>query len=245
MRRVRDGDEALMRPREGRPLHSRTERPAERPTRPAERPAERPPTGRPAQRRAEPPLPPAPGAEQHPALDLANTALTLPGGQSADLLDTPSAARHWLAARGLAPDAADLGETCAGRLRALREQVRALLAARTDAHPAPAEALAALNHALTLAPAASLLHWSPDRGLYRAAAHPTTQIVEHALAALAADAADLLTGPDAERLTACGSPPCNRYLLRHGRRHWCSIRCGDRARAARAYARRTRRDTAE
>ncbi|MFC7713379.1 CGNR zinc finger domain-containing protein [Nonomuraea recticatena] len=33
--------------------------------------------------------------------------------------------------------------------------------------------------------------------------------------------------------------PCNRYLLRHGRRHWCSIRCGDRARAARAYARRT------
>lgn len=31
----------------------------------------------------------------------------------------------------------------------------------------------------------------------------------------------------------------NRYLLRHGRRHWCSVRCGDRARAARAYARRT------
>ncbi|PNG16566.1 CGNR zinc finger domain-containing protein, partial [Streptomyces cahuitamycinicus] len=51
--------------------------------------------------------------------------------------------------------------------------------------------------------------------------------------------ADLLTSPAAERLTACGSPPCNRYLLRHGRRHWCSTRCGDRARAARAYARRT------
>ncbi|WP_344969397.1 CGNR zinc finger domain-containing protein [Streptosporangium fragile] len=40
-------------------------------------------------------------------------------------------------------------------------------------------------------------------------------------------------------MTACGSPPCNRYLLRHGR-HWCSVRCGDRARAARAYARRSR-----
>ncbi|WP_404798560.1 CGNR zinc finger domain-containing protein [Streptomyces pristinaespiralis] len=26
----------------------------------------------------------------------------------------------------------------------------------------------------------------------------------------------------------------------HGRRHWCSTRCGDRARAARAYARRSR-----
>uniref|UniRef100_UPI0034E00421 CGNR zinc finger domain-containing protein n=1 Tax=Streptomyces flavofungini TaxID=68200 RepID=UPI0034E00421 len=69
--------------------------------------------------------------------------------------------------------------------------------------------------------------------------HPTTAIVDHALGALAADAADLLTSPAAERLTACGSTPCNRYLLRHGRRHWCSTRCGDRARAARAYARRT------
>jgi predicted RNA-binding Zn ribbon-like protein len=58
-----------------------------------------------------------------------------------------------------------------------------------------------------------------------------------ALATLAANAADLLTAPDAERLTACGSTPCNRYLLRHGRRHWCSIRGGDRASAARAYAR--------
>ncbi|WP_245700613.1 CGNR zinc finger domain-containing protein [Geodermatophilus siccatus] len=57
---------------------------------------------------------------------------------------------------------------------------------------------------------------------------------------LAAGAADLLTGPDAERLAAFGSPPCNRYLLRtHGRRQWCSVRCGDRARAARAYARRS------
>ncbi|MFF9771757.1 ABATE domain-containing protein [Streptomyces sp. NPDC014636] len=222
---MRDSDEALMGARGGQPVRGHAE----------------PPAGR----GPEPPLPPVPGAAQHPALDLANTALTLPGGQSADLLGTPSAARHWLVARGLAPDAADLRESCAGRLRALREQVRALLAARIDGHPAPAEALAALNDALSLAPAASLLHWSPDRGLYRAAAHPTTQLVEHALAALAADAADLLTGPDAERLTACGSPPCNRYLLRHGRRHWCSTRCGDRARAARAYARRTRQNASE
>ncbi|GAB2883292.1 hypothetical protein GCM10022245_18400 [Streptomyces mayteni] len=43
----------------------------------------------------------------------------------------------------------------------------------------------------------------------------------------------------ADLLAACGSAPCDRFLLRtHGRRHWCSTRCGDRARAARAYARR-------
>ncbi|WP_432028739.1 ABATE domain-containing protein [Streptomyces sp. 1222.5] len=190
---------------------------------------------------AEPAPPPAPGAALHPALDLANSTVALPGGQSADLLDSPAAAQRWLVDRALAPAGADLRETCASRLRSLRDQIRALLASRVAGRPAPAAALDAVNDALTRAPAASLLHWSADRGLYRAAAHPTTQIVEHALAALAADAADLLTGPDAERLTACGSAPCNRYLLRHGRRHWCSTRCGDRARAARAYARRTGR----
>ncbi|MGW5862606.1 CGNR zinc finger domain-containing protein [Streptomyces sp. NPDC055239] len=183
---------------------------------------------------------PAPGAEQYPALDFANSAVALPGGQFADFLGTPAAANRWLAERDLAPADSGLQEMCTAQLRTLREQIRSLLAARLHDCPPPASALAALNEALTRAPAASLLHWDPVRGMYRAASHPTTQVVEHALATLAADAAALLTGPDAERLTACGSPPCNRYLLRHGRRHWCSTRCGDRARAARAYARRTR-----
>jgi predicted RNA-binding Zn ribbon-like protein len=183
--------------------------------------------------------PPAAGAEQYPALDFANSALTLPGGQSLDLLATPAAAGEWLAAHGLAPAGAGLQEVCASRLRALRDQVRALIAARVEGRPAPAGALAAVNDALTRAPAARLLRWDPERGLHREASHPVTQIVEHALAALAADTADLLTSPDADRLTACGSSPCTRFLLRHGRRHWCSTRCGDRARAARSYARRT------
>ncbi|MBB2915326.1 putative RNA-binding Zn ribbon-like protein [Streptosporangium becharense] len=184
-------------------------------------------------------LPPAPGAERHLALDFANSTVALPGGQFLDFLGTPAAAGQWLVERGLAPADLGLQEMCAAQLRSLREQIRALLASRVDGRPAPSSALAAVNDALTRAPAASLLHWDPTRGLYRAASHPTTQIVDHALAVLAADAADLLTGPEAERLAACGSAPCSRYLLRHGRRHWCSTRCGDRARAARAYARRT------
>ncbi|WP_107055903.1 ABATE domain-containing protein [Streptomyces griseus] len=183
---------------------------------------------------------PAPGAERYPALDFANSSLALPGGHFVDLLGTPDAASRWLVERGLAPADAGLREVCAAQLRSLREQIRALIASRVEGRPAPPSALAAVNEALTRAPAASLLHWDPARGLYRAASHPTTQVVDHALAVLAADAADLLTGPDAERLTACGSTPCTRFLLRHGRRHWCSTRCGDRARAARAYARRSR-----
>ncbi|MFE0510555.1 ABATE domain-containing protein [Streptomyces sp. NPDC058964] len=187
--------------------------------------------------------PPAPGEEQYSSLALANSSTALPGGHVADLLATPAGANQWLAERGLAPAGIGMRDLCATQLRALREHIRALLASRTEGLPALPAAVAAVNDAMTRVPTVPLLQWDEKHGPYRAAPHPTTEFVDFALAALAADAADLLTGPDAERLTACGSAPCNRYLLRHGRRHWCSTRCGDRARAARAYARRTRPDT--
>jgi predicted RNA-binding Zn ribbon-like protein len=182
--------------------------------------------------------PPAPGAEDYLALDFVNSVIAVPGGQFIDLLGTPAAATRWLVERGLAPPDAQLAEMCAAQLRSLREQIRALFASRVAGLPALAPALSAVNDALTRAPTAPLLYWDDKDGPYRAAPCPTNEIVDHALANLAADAADLLTDSDADRLTACGSAPCNRYLLRHGRRHWCSTRCGDRARAARAYARR-------
>ncbi|MFJ8359452.1 ABATE domain-containing protein [Streptomyces sp. NPDC093984] len=189
---------------------------------------------------ADPAPPPAPGEEQYRSLALANSVIALPGGQFIDMLGSPAAANEWLVDRGLAPADAGMREMCAAQLRSLREQVRTLLASRVAAVPALPAAVAAVNDAMNRVPTAPLLQWDERHGPYRVTPHPTTQIVDHALATLAADAADLLTGADAERLTACGSAPCNRYLLRHGRRHWCSTRCGDRARAARAYARRTR-----
>ncbi|MFI0451777.1 CGNR zinc finger domain-containing protein [Actinomadura sp. 6N118] len=188
---------------------------------------------------AEPVLPPAPGADEYVALDFVNSAIALPGGQFIDLLGTPKGTNEWLAERGLAPADAGLQEMCTTQLRSLREHLRALFAARVAGIPALPGALAAVNDALRRVPTAALLQWDEKEGPYRAAPHPINEVMDHALATLAANAADLLTHPDAERLTACGSTPCNRYLLRHGRRHWCSTRCGDRARAARAYARRT------
>ncbi|MFI1731503.1 CGNR zinc finger domain-containing protein [Streptomyces acidicola] len=187
----------------------------------------------------QPSPPPAQGEEEHPSLALTNSAIALPGGHTVDLLGTPAQANHWLTERGLAPVDAGMQEMCATHLRSLREQIRSLFASRTEGLPALPAAVRAVNDAMTRVPTAPLLQWDDMTGPYRATPHPTTAIVDHALATLAADAADLLTGPDADRLTACGSPPCNRYLLRYGRRHWCSTRCGDRARAARAYARRT------
>lgn len=184
-------------------------------------------------------LPPAPGAEDYLALDFVNSAIALPGGQFFDLLGTPAGTNLWLTERGLAPADAGVQEMCATQLRSLREHLRSLFAARVAGLAALPGALSAVNDALSKAPTAALLQWDEKNGPYRATPCPTNEILDRALAALAANAADLLTSVDAERLTACGSSPCNRYLLRHGRRHWCSVRCGDRARAARAYARRT------
>lgn len=183
-------------------------------------------------------LPPAPGAEEYVAIDFVNSAIALPGGQFIDLLGTPATANRWLTEHGLAPPDAGVREMCAAQLRSLREHIRALFASQVAGLPALPTALSAVNDALSKAPSAALLQWDDKNGPYRAVPCPTNEILDHALAALAANTADFLTGPDADRLTACGSTPCNRYLLRHGRRHWCSTRCGDRARAARAYARR-------
>ncbi|GAA2424729.1 hypothetical protein GCM10010421_09130 [Streptomyces glaucus] len=185
-------------------------------------------------------LPPAPGADRYRSLDFADTAATLPAGQSYDLLAAPESAMRWLAAHDLTAPDVQLYEVCAQRMRTLRGHIRALFAARVHSTTPPAESLRAVNEALTAVPTAPLLAWDGAQGPRRIQAHPTDRAVNHALATLAADAADLLTGPDAGILAACGSAPCDRFLLRtHGRRHWCSTRCGDRARAARAYARRS------
>jgi predicted RNA-binding Zn ribbon-like protein len=191
----------------------------------------------------QPVLPLARGEEEHLSLALANSAIVLAGGHRVDLLGTPAQANHWLAERGLAPVDAGMRELCATQLRSLREQIRSLFASRAEGRPALPAALRSVNDAMTRVPTAPLLRWDDKTGPYRATPHPTTAIVDHALAALAADAADLLTGPDAGILAVCGSAPCDRFLMRtHGRRHWCSTRCGDRARAARAYARRSGSD---
>lgn len=187
----------------------------------------------------QPVLPPAQGEDEHLSIALANSAIALPGGLTVDLLGTPEQSNQWLTERGLAPVDAGMREMCASQLRSLREQIRSLFASHASGLPAHPTAITAVNDAMTRVPTAPLLQWDDRTGPYRTIPHPTTAMVDHALATLAADAADLLTGPDAARLTACGSTPCNRFLLRHGRRHWCSTRCGDRARAARAYARRS------
>ncbi|MGJ9403316.1 CGNR zinc finger domain-containing protein [Arthrobacter sp. KK5.5] len=184
-------------------------------------------------------LQPAPGADEHPSLALINSAAQLPGDRRIDELSSPAAATAWMVERGLASPEAAVQEYCRGRLAGLRDDLRSVFAAHVTGGAPDARSLEAVNRALSSAPGALLLRHDPAAGFTRTAAHPVTQIVEHAMAVIAEDAVALLTGEQAALVTRCEATSCDRFLLRtHARRQWCSTRCGDRVRAARAYARK-------
>jgi predicted RNA-binding Zn ribbon-like protein len=67
---------------------------------------------------------------------------------------------------------------------------------------------------------------------------PGVSPVTAGLAGVAEDAIQLLAGDDAASLRACYAPGCVLYFVKtHPRRQWCSVACGNRARAARHYQR--------
>ena len=184
-------------------------------------------------------IPAAPGALDHPSIALVNSLVTLPAGESTDELASPAEAAQWLITHKLAPADTELLAYCRSQLVGLRANVRALFSAQVRGEPPGDQAMEAINAALARISNAPLLRYSPDRGLRRVVEQPVTKLVEHAMALLAEDAAELLTGEGSMQLAQCEAAPCERFLIRtHARRRWCSTRCGDRIRAARAYARR-------
>src|SRR5699024_125963 len=58
------------------------------------------------------PLPPAPGSDTHVSLALADSVVSLPGGQSVDELADPAAATSWLVDHDLVPAETVLLEYC-------------------------------------------------------------------------------------------------------------------------------------
>ncbi|MEV6839133.1 ABATE domain-containing protein [Streptomyces sp. NPDC051133] len=180
---------------------------------------------------------PVPGEDRYVCLALVNTRFTVSHGR-VDLLDGTEAAHLWLVRHALLPDRVELGGRQPGRLRALREALRSLFEARTAGIHPPAEALDTFNAALAAAPATPRLTWTAE-GPRRADVPDAGDPAAAALSLLAEDAADLLTGTDAGQLTECAAQGCARWFLRsHGARRWCTTKCGNRVRAARAYAAR-------
>ena len=122
--------------------------------------------------------------------------------------------------------------------RELRVVVRSMADAIVQDRAVDPDLVAALNRQVRRAPRWRELTLAPDpRAEVRSEARPVTA----ALAALAEEAVELFAGPAHHELHACPGPGCVLYFLRnHPRREWCSPVCGNRARAARHYAKTKR-----
>ena len=176
------------------------------------------------------------------AIELHNTVYAAQGGVADGLAGDAGTA--WLDAidarlpaggslRRAQPRAADLLE--------LRAAVREALQAAIAGEPIARSTLEALNAASARAPRSPVADWRPDGPPLAAVdVHGATR-ADVILAALAADAIEILTGPRRADLHACGAPGCVLlFLSDHPRREWCSNACGNRARQARHYRRMRR-----
>ncbi|MEN3285240.1 MAG: hypothetical protein V7607_6380 [Solirubrobacteraceae bacterium] len=186
-----------------------------------------------------------PGERDHPSLALVNSRHNSRRGVI-DHLPSREALGEWLAWRSLVAH----GDRAAARHRggdttdadldaalALRDATRELLVAAVEGRSPAPSALAAINDAAAIAPAAHQLRWDVAGRPVRTRSAPAATDVQRALAAIAEDAIALVCD-HREDLIACEAPGCVRLLLKdHPRRHWCSTRCGDRVRAARHYRR--------
>jgi predicted RNA-binding Zn ribbon-like protein len=160
-----------------------------------------------------------------------------------DDLRTPEDLESWLDAVGL--DRAGIAATAddLARARGLRDAARRLAAQVTgDGREAAASPIASLDDAInevnTIAAASPppALAWRHEQ-LERTVAAGASP-VSVGLAQVAEDVIELLDGEEAANLRACHAPGCVLYFVKaHPRRQWCSIACGNRARAARHYQR--------
>jgi predicted RNA-binding Zn ribbon-like protein len=155
-----------------------------------------------------------------------------------DDLAEPSDVDEWLDAIGVDRHGATTSRSELKHGRELRDSLRRLAAYVTgDDRPARgrgadtdlAQAIATVNAAAAEVPAPRLRLAGDTVTL------TTETTVRAALAAVAVEAQHLLTH-GGETLRACPAPGCVLYFVRtHHRREWCSVACGNRARAARHY----------
>jgi predicted RNA-binding Zn ribbon-like protein len=131
----------------------------------------------------------------------------------------------------------------AGQLRELRDALRRLTAHCTGDDRQRAESPLTLEASVTIV----------NRHAGRPIAGPTLVVdgdstlevspagrptFEDLLTQVARDGVDAMTPPAPLPLRACRAPSCVLYYMQgHPRRGWCSAACGNRARAARHYAR--------
>jgi predicted RNA-binding Zn ribbon-like protein len=128
------------------------------------------------------------------------------------------------------------------RLRKLREALYELLRLRVGAEPTADvdDHVGVVNDFARKSSPAMALQIVDNTRLVSAATEFTAA---HALALLARDGIDVLTGPDAHRLRQCEADPCGTFFFDSARgphRRWCSSEmCGNRVRVSAYRARQT------
>jgi len=173
------------------------------------------------------------------AIELHNTVYAAAGEVRDGLADGDSAAAF---VRAIAPRLTADGlpggtGPPAAELVALRAAVRAALGAAATGEVPDRGALDAINAAAARAALSARAVVREGRVVRSADRHGADR-ADVVLAAFAADAIDLLTGPLRDEIRACGAPGCVLLYVRdHPRRRWCSNACGNRARQARHYRR--------
>lgn len=164
-------------------------------------------------------------------LDLVATVGARLSGAPVERMTSPDRLALWLATTELvAADEAGVEPGWVDAFFDLRALLHRLVHARVeDRAPDPAD----LDRLNTLAAGARRPRQLSAGWTVRAAGVPS---LESALAAVAADAVDLLGGADADRLHVCEGPTCDLVFVdtsRAQRRRWCSSgACGNRSRVA-------------
>ena len=167
-------------------------------------------------------------------LDFLATRLGRYRAEQVEMLAGPQQLRAWLRQHGMEPSGAPTGDDVAAA-HELRESLHRLAVAAVDRQPPRSADIHALRKALAVDAPLGVRQSGSGLALIRPAS------TAEAMARLARQAAEHLTGPTRDRLRACGDELCSGIYLDHsGRRRWCSDeRCGVRARV-RAHRARAR-----
>ena len=180
---------------------------------------------------------PGPLRDEPLAIELHNTLYAAGGSDFDGLADACDAWLDGLADRLPAGSGAP---PAPHELIALRHAVRSTLHAAVDGSPQDEAAVNVLNGASARAPSSPAARWRAG-DVVPAIDRRDASRADIVIAALAADAIELITGPRRADLRACGAPGCVLMFLKdHPRREWCSNACGNRARQARHYQRARR-----
>lgn len=153
---------------------------------------------------------------------------------------TPADVGAWVEAVGVSPGEAPATEADLEDAIRLRDASRRLAGHVTrdtrgeaSAMTGVEEAIATLNEASRYRAGPRLTH---QDGRLRWEQDGSVSPVKAGLAEVAEQSINLFGGREAYQLRACYAPGCVLYFIKtHPRREWCSVACGNRARAARHY----------